>query len=300
MVQDLGAEHAKSLFLADHPLDCEEPQWESLGFRRDLEQEVDTNKESTASMPRILADRPLPRIGTLGVSAGDDYWNLEMCEFGLLCNDLACYKYHHIIERRCRKFVLLGVEGCQGREGGCPGGLHVKVADVCQTYELNLMSTEANLVEAARRLGAQSPDKRATYVRLAVWGFATVRFLALRLFLAELPLLHELVLPDRDRCSFHLLSVIRLVSGLSSKCPNLLSLVFRDGTVEDLWNPGASCNQTEALPPRNQVGSSQSSSSTQWHWYSQRSRQWRGGGDWYCPVCSVHNYANREVCRNCG
>ena len=300
MVQDLGAEHAGSYSLADHTLDHEEPQWESLGFRRDLEEELDTKKESTLSMRRILADRLCLRISSLGGSAGDDYWNIEMCEFGLLCNDSACYKYHHIIERRCRKFVLLGVEGCQGREGGCPGGLHVKAADVCQTYELNLMSTEANLVEAARRLGAQSPDKRATYVRFAVWGFATVRVLALRLFLAELPLLHELVLPDRDHCPFHLLSVIRLVSGLSSRCPNLLSLVFRDGTVEDLWNPGASWNQTEALPPWNRVEASQSPSSTEWHWHPWRSRQWRGAGDWYCPVCFVHDYANRGVCRRCG
>ena len=141
-------------------------------------------------------------------------------------------------ERRCRRFVLLGVEGCRGGAGGCSGGLRVKSADVRQTYELNLTSTEPKLVEAAQRLEAQSPDKRATYVRFAVWGFATVRLLALMRFLAELPLLHELVLPDRDRCPFHLLSVIRLVSGLSTRCPKLLSLVFRDGTVEELWNLG--------------------------------------------------------------
>ena len=115
----------------------------------------------------------------------------------------------------------------------------MQAADVCQTYEPNLTSTEPTLVEAAQQLEAQSSDERATYVPFAVWGFATVRLLALRSFLAELPLLHHLVLPDRDRCLFHPLSVIGLVSCLSTRCPKLLSLVFSDGTVEDLWNPGA-------------------------------------------------------------
>ena len=79
----------------------------------------------------------------------------------------------------------------------------------------------------------------------------------------ELPLVHELVLPDRDPCAFHLLSVIGLVNGLTLHCPNLLSLVFRDGTVEELWNSGASWNQ-KGVPLWNRVGPSQSSSSTEW------------------------------------
>ena len=81
-----------------------------------------------------------------------------MCDLGSVCNDLGCHKYHHITERRCRRFVLLGVKGCQGGAGGCLGGLHVKAADVRQTYELNLTSTEPKLVEAAQRLEAQSSD----------------------------------------------------------------------------------------------------------------------------------------------
>ena len=142
--------------------------------------------------------------------------------------------------------MLLGNNVCWGREGGCVHGLHVKAADVCRTYTLNLSRTEANLVEAAQLVEAQSSDERATYVRIAVWNFAAVRALALRRFLVQLILVHELLLPDRDFCAFHLLAVLRVINSLGSRCPKLRWIVFRDGTVESVWNAGASVKRAEA------------------------------------------------------
>jgi hypothetical protein len=72
----------------------------------------------------------------------------------------------------------------------------VKIPHISKTYTLNLASTEATLLEALQLLEAQRPDERAKYVRVAVWGFAKVRLRALRSVLAQLPLVHELLLPD--------------------------------------------------------------------------------------------------------
>jgi len=226
-------------------MDDEEPCWESFGYRRDLRRQPIQDVEAASPLPHTLAARPLPSVGNLESAKGADSWNLDLCEYALKCDDPACYKFHHVIERRCRKFTLLSNSFCKGCEGGCAQGLHVKAADVCQTYNLNLLRTEANLVEASQLLEAQSSDERATYVRIAVWNFAAVRTIALRRFLAQLLLVHELLLPDRDFCSFHLLTVLRVINSLSPRCSKLRWIVFRDGTAESVWKAGASGNQAE-------------------------------------------------------
>ena len=135
-------------------IDDDEPSWESSGYRRDLRRQPPRDPEVSSSMFDWLAARPLPFVGNLESAKGGDSWNLEQCEYGLNCGDPACYKFHHVIERRCRKFTLLGYNACRGCEGGCVHGLHVKAADVCQTYTLNLFRMEVNLVEAAQLLEA--------------------------------------------------------------------------------------------------------------------------------------------------
>ena len=226
-------------------MDDEEPCWKSLGYCRDLGRQPIQDAEVASPLPHTLAARSLPSVGNPEFAKGADSWNLDLCEYALKCDDPACHKFHHVIERRCRKFALLGNSVLPGCEGGCSQGLHVKAADVCQTYNLNLLRTEANLVEAFQLLKAQSSDERATYVRIAVWNFAAVRTIALRRFLAQLLLVHELLLPDRDFCSFHLLTVLRVINSVSPRCPKLRWIVFRDGTAESVWKAGASGNQAE-------------------------------------------------------
>ena len=115
---------------------------------------------------------------------------------------------------------------CQYRE---------KTADVYQTYMLDLTDTDDNLREAAQMLEAKSLNDRTTYVRMVVWNFAGTRMRALRHFLAKLPLVRELLLPDRDYCPFHLLAVMELIHRhLYNKCPRLQWMVFRDGTADTL------------------------------------------------------------------
>ena len=268
------------------PLDDSEPRWKSLGYRRDLLGQQPQPVHSTPPVPEALQTRQLPRIGNHNGEQERDIWNIEECVSGLQCNDPACNNFHHVVERRCRKFVLLGKNDCLSREGICASGLHVKGADVCKTYELNLETREANLLQALQQLETQTPDQRATYIRVMVWGFATVRMRALKCLMEKLPLVHELLLPDRDFCPFHLLTMIELINRhLYQKCPNLRWLVFRDGTAETIHNAGALHPLREYDPDK-------------WQCWNTRDK-WNPQSDWWCQSCGTDNFASRSECRYC-
>ena len=212
-------------------LDDAEPQWESIGYLRDLRQPQPTTKKSPPELPDALVARSLPILDNQMDAEKQDDWNVKKCDNALYCNDPACPNFHQYIDRSCKKCVQLGKNrGCQFRESSCTSDLHAKNADVCRTYVLKLMNTNDSLIEAAQQLEAKSIADRATYNRIVVWDFATVRMRALRYFLERLPLVRELHLPDSDYCPFHLLALLELMNRhLYKKCPSLRWLVFRDG-----------------------------------------------------------------------
>ena len=157
-------------------LDDEEPEWESIGYRRDLGKQPPAPLKPKPPLPDALVAHSRLRTGDQ------------------------------------------------------------KTADVYQTYVLDLTDTDDNLREAAQQLEAKSLNDRTTYVRMVVWNFAGTRMRALRHFLAKLPLVRELLLPDRDYCPFHLLTVMELINRhLYNKCPRLQWMVFRDGTADTLY-----------------------------------------------------------------
>ena len=217
-------------------LDDAEPQWESIGYRRDRGKQPPAPLKPTPPLPDALVARSQSILGNHMDAKKHNDWNIEECESAPKCSDQTWPTLHNVTERRCKEFVQLGEnKGCQHRLSGCTSELHEKTADVCQTYVLNLMNTDDSLIEAAQQLEAKSPNDRDTYHRIVVWDFAGVRMRALKHFLEKLPLVHELLLPDRDYCPFHLLTLMELMNRhLYNKCPGLRWLVFRDGTAETL------------------------------------------------------------------
>merc|ERR1712242_596680 len=98
-------------------------------------------------------------------------------------------------ERRCKRHARGGCDHPQGSE--CPEGLHVDVAAICLTFTVDLESP-VDAIKLLSELESKSLDDRAQCVRLVVYGFALLRRALLRKFFEALPLLHELVLPDRS------------------------------------------------------------------------------------------------------
>ena len=174
---------------------------------------------------------PLPNVG-----GGDDDWNIHRCEKGIKCEARNCKYFHSEHERRCRKFSL-DMGPCDRPEGGgrCIGGLHVKVQEVNKTLEVNLESTREAL-DLLRKLEGEPPDARAKYVRITVSGFAMVRRKLLRKFLDIMPLVHELVLPDRANNDHLLLFLTDVVEGCARSSPRLQKVIFEDGSEENLWS----------------------------------------------------------------
>ena len=174
---------------------------------------------------------PLPNVG-----GGDDDWNIHRCRRGIKCTARNCKYFHSDHEKRCRKFSL-DMGPCDRPEGGgrCIGGLHVKVQEVNKTLEVNLESTREAL-DLLRKLEGEPPDARAKYVRITVSGFAMVRRKLLRKFLDIMPLVHELVLPDRANNDHLLLFLTDVVEGCARSSPRLQKVIFEDGSEENLWN----------------------------------------------------------------
>ena len=189
----IGTALKKTAYLAKETmLDDAEPQWKSIGYRRDLGKQPPAPLKPKPPLPDALVAHSRLRTG----------------------------------DQKDAKDQPGENRSCQYRK---------KTADVYQTYVLDLTDTDDNLREAAQQLEAKSLNDRTTYVRMVVWNFATTRMRALRHFLAKLPLVRELLLPDRDYCPFHLLTVMELIHRhLYNKCPRLQWMVFRDGTADTL------------------------------------------------------------------
>ena len=224
----IGTALKKTAYLAKETmLDDAEPQWKSIGYRRDLGKQPPAPLKPKPPLPDALVAHSLLSPGDQRDAKDHDDWNTDESESALKCNDKACPKLNHDTNEHCRKFGQLGENrSCQYGE---------KTADVYQTYVLDLIDTDDSLREAAQQLEAKSLNDRTTYVRMVVWNFASTRMRALRHFLAKLPLVRELLLPDRDYCPFHLLTVMELIHRhLYNKCPRLQWMVFRDGTADTL------------------------------------------------------------------
>jgi len=75
----------------------------------------------------------------------------------------------------------------------------------------------------------------ANYVRLVVYGFAAIYKDLLRKLLEYMPLVHVMVLPDRERDPHLLVSLSHIVELLGTSNPRLREVVFSGGVVEAIW-----------------------------------------------------------------
>ena len=89
--------------------------------------------------------------------------------------------------------------------------------------------------ECLQQLSLNLPEYRASFVRAVVYGFASLHAPLLKSLLAQLPLVHELVLPDKDRDDQLILELINLAEEFTRSSPRLHQVIFRDGNSETLW-----------------------------------------------------------------
>eukprot|EP00446_Apocalathium_sp_SHHI-4_P040757 CAMPEP_0177340816 /NCGR_PEP_ID=MMETSP0368-20130122/26159_1 /TAXON_ID=447022 ORGANISM="Scrippsiella hangoei-like, Strain SHHI-4" /NCGR_SAMPLE_ID=MMETSP0368 /ASSEMBLY_ACC=CAM_ASM_000363 /LENGTH=208 /DNA_ID=CAMNT_0018802037 /DNA_START=91 /DNA_END=714 /DNA_ORIENTATION=+ len=142
---------------------------------------------ATGGRPCPALLRPLPSVG-----GHDNGWNTQRCHDGRKCADRACKFYHSDHEKRCEVFARSRV--CQGQN--C--GLHVGLHELNGSLEVDL-SSSVDVCSTIQDLSAKTQHERAKVVRIVVYGFEALRATALKRILGQLPLLHELVLPDRVR-----------------------------------------------------------------------------------------------------
>lgn len=172
--------------------------------------------------------RPLPIMGN-----NDPYWNTETCLDGRRCTNRNCKNFHSDVEKRCQYFVQ---RNCWTQPGkSCVNGLHLPVPnDRWRSFEVDLESP-ANAFQLLQFLESQTPEDRAMYVRLVICGFAVVRVNFLKRFICKMPMLSELLLPDRAKNPTILVYLCDMVETLSRTNPRLCNVIFEDGSEELLW-----------------------------------------------------------------
>ena len=85
-------------------------------------------------------------------------------------------------------------------------------------------------------LEVASIHKRAQYVRLSVSGFSVIRAQMLIRVLRMMPLVHEIVLPDRLMENNFFISLITVLEECAQYNPRLCEVVFADGSAESIWS----------------------------------------------------------------
>mmetsp|Transcript_58370 Transcript_58370/g.155368 ORF Transcript_58370/g.155368 Transcript_58370/m.155368 type:complete len:202 (-) Transcript_58370:97-702(-) len=189
------------------------------------------------SIPQRL---PVPRDGELWASKfqrpalviEEERWNVEKCKKGRKCDDRCCGNWHSQAEMRCPMFVQVNCK--EHANGSCKNGLHVQWSEVTESFAVDLESPR-DAKARLRNLESQTPDMRARYSRIIVYGFAVVRVALLKRFLDILPLLHELMLPDRVRDPNLLVFLADMLEDCAQTNPRLREVVFQDNREEKMW-----------------------------------------------------------------
>ena len=109
----------------------------------------------------------------------------------------------------------------------------MKTAEVRETLGVDFATADAR--QKPKQLKRRSRDANATYVRLVVYGFSGIYLCLLRAILEQLPLVHELVLPDREMCPHLLVILADLMESVGTSNPRLRDIVFSGGVVQEMW-----------------------------------------------------------------
>mmetsp|Transcript_14950 Transcript_14950/g.41346 ORF Transcript_14950/g.41346 Transcript_14950/m.41346 type:complete len:247 (-) Transcript_14950:314-1054(-) len=169
--------------------------------------------------------RPVPVI-----PGSEEDWNVDKCWPGRKCENITCRRFHSDAERRCARYA----RGCCEQSPPCPDGLHVRVSSVTKVFTVNLESS-ADAMRRLRWLEVQPLEERAQYVRMVVYGFALVRVQLLQRLLESMPLLHEVMLPDRMPDATLCVFLCDIVEKCAKSNPRLRDVIFRNNKVEFLW-----------------------------------------------------------------
>ncbi len=182
--------------------------------------------------PPLPPDHPALRRPLPVVCGNEPAFNLDKCFHGKKCDATVCIYWHSEKEKRCPWFTSNDCEHI--KDGHCRMDLHIDVKAVCETFTVDL-ECPVQAIERLRKLESQPAAHGASFVRIVVFGIAFVRKGLLKKFLEHMPLLHEIVLPDRKREPNLLVALCDIVEDCSKSNPRLRSVVFEDGVDELLW-----------------------------------------------------------------
>ena len=179
--------------------------------------------------------RPLPKV------AGGARWNLDKCRQGIRCEADACPCWHSECERVCMGFALGDCATCKdgdagavsGTQPGCVNGLHMQATELSETLCIDLFAASARRLPG--ELSKRPREANARHIRLIIYGIAAMYNRLLRNILAHLPLLHELVLPDRERDPHLLVMLSDLIELAGTTNPRLRYVVFSGDVCEAIW-----------------------------------------------------------------
>ena len=189
---------------------------------------------------KLALDSPLPTVGVLCDGSSVDWMEKFYCTFpcwgGKSCRRAFCPYYHSEAERRCAKHVEGQCKDVSDHPHlkGCDAGLHVWPCDVKEIRSVDLECGED--VRAFMEYLKRTPlNETAKVVRLVVYGYAGVRSKALERMCSSFPLLHEIVLPDREK-EYNLLVLLSdLIEKLPLSNPRLQYIIFQGAERVAVW-----------------------------------------------------------------
>ena len=180
----------------------------------------------------LPADHPALRRPLPVVCGNEATFNFDRCHQGKKCEATVCIYYHSDKEKRCPWSMS---NDCQHMKNGhCRMGLHVDIAAICETFTLDL-ECPAQAMERLQKLVVQPAAHGASFSRLVVFGLAFIRKGLLKKFFEHMPLLHEIILPDRKREPNLLVVLCDILEDCWKLVPRLRTVVFEDGAEELLW-----------------------------------------------------------------
>ena len=189
----------------------------------------------------VLSEIPALQIPIPKVGFGRTYWNIDRCPIGNRCEDRKCQYYHSEVEKRCCQYIhgiCTHVPICRSYQGTCeylcPHGLHIKMNDICDIFTVDLENIR-NVKKKLQEREALPRYEEAKCVRFVIYGFAMICEKIIRKILDTMPLVHELVLPDRSMEPTLQVFLCDLVERCTHNNPRLRTVIFRDGRKMDLW-----------------------------------------------------------------
>jgi hypothetical protein len=190
--------------------------------------EADPRRGSTSRALEAI-NTPMPQLWS-----AYGMWNVEKCPRAR-CTLLNCVKFHSRCEQVCHHFANDGWCWEKSPNGGCVGGLHIKCKDVCKVFDVDVGNQTLAFRTVTDHFAKMSQDDKAKYVRLITYNFNIIDCRVIAHIASYMPLLYDLVIPDRERDQYLIDALREIVKHMSQSNPRLRYIIFAGGVCEAIW-----------------------------------------------------------------